>query len=326
MKVLWYTVPLFLVVLLFLAVAEIATGPAGLSFKEILDALVEPDTPNAAILWSLRIPRMLYGILVGTGLAVSGLALQGLFRNPLAEPFTLGISGGAALGAVLVITFGIQFGSVAISLASFVGALLVCLVVYLLAKRTLFSPTALILGGVILGYFAQSGVLLAFSLAPSHRTHGAMMWLMGDLGSASRELLLPTFLLSGIGIFLLAGKARGLNLLSMGEEKASSLGLNVARLRGNVFVWSSLVAGSCVAAVGIVGFVGLIIPNAVRRCFGGDHRILFPLSALLGASFVLACDVLARSLISPIELPLGVITGFVGSFVFLWIFASRKRV
>ncbi len=326
MNTLWYAIPVLAVALVTLVIIEIVIGPAGLSLQEVLSAFQQPGTPGAAIVWNLRVPRTIYGILVGAGLAVSGLALQGLFRNPLAEPFTLGISGGAALGAVLMITLGIHFGSVAISLASFLGALCVCVVVYLLAKRTLFSPTAMILGGVILGYLAQSGVLLAFSLAPSHRSHGALMWLMGDLGSASPDLLLPTGILAGIGFCFLAGHTRGLNLLSMGEEKASSLGLNVPHLRANVFVWSSLIAGVCVAAVGIVGFVGLIIPNAVRRFYGGDHRILFPLSALLGASFVLGCDVLARALISPIELPLGVITGFVGSIVFLWIFASRKRV
>ncbi|MFH1744450.1 MAG: iron ABC transporter permease [bacterium] len=326
MRLLWRAIPLLTILLLALASVEVFIGPGDLSPGDVITALTHPDSPNGAIVWYLRIPRTLYGICVGVGLAICGLALQGLFRNPLAEPFTLGISGGAALGAVLVITFGTRFESVWISLASFLGALVVCLIVYILAGRTLFSPTALILGGVMIGFFAQSAVLLALLLAPSQRAHGAMMWLMGDIGSAPRELLWVTFCLSGVGIFFLVRQANGLNLLSMGEEKASSLGQNIPRLRRSVFIWSSLVTGACVAAVGIVGFVGLIIPNVIRRLIGGDHRILFPLSGLAGASFVLLCDALGRSIMSPVELPLGIGTGFVGSLTFLWIFVSRKRI
>ncbi|HQQ01060.1 MAG TPA: iron ABC transporter permease [bacterium] len=305
---------------------EIFIGPVGLSFPDVLAALASPGSADGVIIWDLRIPRIAYALCVGSGLAVCGLALQGLFRNPLAEPFTLGISGGAALGAVLVLTTGLQFGSLGMAAASFLGALAVCVIVYLLAARTLFSATALILGGVMLGFFAQSGVLLAIALAPGLRAQGAMMWLMGDMSYAPRDLLLPTLALTLAGVIFLFRQAAGLNVLSLGDEKATSLGLNVPRLRRNVFLWCSLITGATVAVLGIIGFVGLIIPNAIRRLAGGDHRTLFPLSALAGACFILVCDVLARSVLDPVELPLGIVTGFVGSLTFLWIFVSRKRI
>lgn len=310
------------ILLAAMVTVQVSTGPANIPLTSLPATLVNPSSPHGIILWNLRIPRMVYGIVLGAGLAVCGLALQGLFRNPLAEPFTLGISSGAGFGAVLAVALGLQSG-IWISVCAFIGAFGVTLLVFILIQKTLFSQTALILCGVMIGYFFQSVLMLLIALSPSERAHGAMMWLMGDLGSAPIKMLWITLALSVIGWFFLFRLARGLDLLTMGEEKAASLGVNIPKQRRSVFVWSSLVTGACVAAVGVVGFVGLIIPHALRRVVGPAHRVLFPLCAVAGAAFILACDLIARWVIAPLELPLGVITGMIGSLVFLWIFIRR---
>ncbi|MGI6455777.1 MAG: FecCD family ABC transporter permease [bacterium] len=314
-----------LLLFLFIFILELTIGASNYPLSQLLQGVWMMDSPAGLILWEFRIPRTLYAICLGVGLSLCGLALQGMFRNPLADPFTLGISGGAAFGAAAATLFGLETGGVTISIAAFLGALLSCLIVYLLASRSLFSKTALILGGVMIGYFFQSGLMLTISLISSDRAHGVIVWLMGDLASAPKTLLLPTITLTAIGSLALYRFASGLNVLSMGEEKAAALGENVQRMRRNIFVWSSVITGFCVAAVGIIGFVGLMIPHMVRRMVGPDYKTLFPLCALTGSIFVMACDLFSRTLFSPIEIPLGVITGVIGSLTFLWIFIMKRE-
>jgi iron complex transport system permease protein len=301
---------------------QVLSGPAGFSFQEMAIGLIKPSSPAGSILWKIRIPRAAFGILLGAGLAVCGLSLQGLFRNPLAEPFTLGISSGAGFGAVLAIVLGVSTG-ILISIFSFVGALGVTLLVFLLVQRTLFSQTSLILCGVMVGYFFQSALMLLLAMSPSNRAHGAIMWLMGDLNSAPPQMLLTTTILCLVGCIFLIRKSSALDLLSMGEEKAASLGVNIPNLRRHIFFWSSLVTGACVASVGVVGFVGLIIPHALRNIVGPKHTTLYPLCIIGGSAFILICDFAARSIMAPIVLPLGVITGLIGSITFLWIFIQK---
>ena len=302
--------------------AQLFIGPANLSLREMMQGLLYPDLPAGRILWKLRIPRILYGITLGASLASCGLALQGLFRNPLAEPFTLGISSGAGFGAVLAIVLGVASG-ITVSIFAFTGAISVTVLVFLLAQRAIFSQSALILSGVMVGYFFQSALMLLIAISPSNRAHGAMMWLLGDLGSAPVDMLPVTALLCVAGCFFLMLKSSCLDLLSLGEEKAASLGIQVPRLRIYIFVWSGLATSACVAAVGVVGFVGLIIPHAFRKIVGPRHGILFPFCIAGGSAFVLLCDFMARTILSPIELPLGVITGIIGSVSFLWIFIRK---
>ncbi len=313
-----------LLTLIFLTglIVHVLSGPADFSFKELYEGLMNPSTSAGRVLWKLRLPRALFGIILGSSLAVCGLSLQGLFRNPLAEPFTLGISSGAGFGAVFAIVIGISSG-IGISAFAFAGAITVTLLVFILMQRTLFSRTALILCGVMVGYFFQSALMLLVALSPSNRAHGAMMWLLGDLNSAPIDMLVVTASLCIIGCFFLTRQSSALDLLSMGEEKAASLGIHISSLKRQIFFWSSLVTGTCVAAMGVVGFVGLIIPHVLRNILGPKHALLFPMCMLGGAAFVLICDFAAKTILSPIELPLGVITGLIGSLTFLWIFIRK---
>jgi iron complex transport system permease protein len=260
---------------------------------------------------------------VGAGLAVSGAVLQGMLRNPLAEPYTIGVSGASAFG----VTLGIVFGARGIWLPLFGSdaAVLTMLLVYLLASRRHFSISAIILGGVILSFFFSSCVRLIFSLVKTERIHGAILWLMGDLSSAEPFLIKVVCLIIFTGVALFVIFARDINILSLGEEKATHLGLNVESLKKLLFVICSIVVGSCVSISGIISFVGLIIPHFMRYIGGSDYRFLIPASGLAGAAFLALCDTLARTMILPLEFPVGVITGIIGGAFFLtYIFLSKK--
>ncbi len=319
----WFLFTGLLFMLIAVFVAHVVSGPADLSWNEVMHGLLNPSSPSGAILWKLRLPRAVYAVITGMGLAACGLALQGLFRNPLAEPFTLGISGGAGFGAVLAIVSGVTAG-IWVSVSAMVGAVIVTALVFVLSQHTRFSQSALILCGIMLGYFFQSLLMMLISLSSSNRAHGALMWLLGDLGSAPTSMLATACVVVIAGCLLMFRKAKELDLLSMGEEKTASLGVNAGHLRREVFFISSMVTGACVAAVGIVGFVGLMIPHIIRYPAGTQHRVLFPLCILGGASFVLFCDLIAKNAFAPIELPLGVITGLIGSVTFLWMFVRKE--
>lgn len=298
------------------------TGTADLSAAEVARALMEPETFAGSIVWYLRLPRVLFAIVIGAGLSVCGLVLQGLFRNPLAEPFTLGISSGAGFGAVVAMSLGVATG-LGIGFAAFLGALLVTVLVFLLVRNTLFSQTSLILCGVMIGYLFQALLMLILALSTSEQVQGALMWLLGDLSSTTREMLVITSIACLAGSILLFRQTEALDRISLGEEKAQSLGIDIAALRRWVFLCSSLVTGLCVASVGVIGFVGLMIPHVARYLIGPGHTRLFWFCAMGGAAFLLYSDWLAKTLAAPIELPIGVITGIIGSLSFLWIFIRR---
>ncbi|MHC5037640.1 MAG: FecCD family ABC transporter permease [Planctomycetota bacterium] len=297
----------------------------GLSPASSLQALFSgtPDSTGHDIVWKLRLPRLLLGLLVGAGLAGAGCVLQGMLRNPLADPFTLGISGGAALGATAVI---VLFGAVSPWIrpgAAFAGAGLSALFVYTAASRARFSSTALILAGVILSFFFSSLVYLLFAVARPKEAHGALLWLMGDLSSAGPSLLLAaTFpiLLGLAGLWLFS---RDLNALTLGDEKARSLGVAPERTRKILFGLASLATAAAVAGAGIIGFVGLMVPHFLRPFTGPDHRILLPASILGGAALLAWADTFARS-IPRVSLPVGVVTGLLGG-VFMLALLTRGR-
>lgn len=301
---------------------HVTSGTANLSLGGLLTALTTPDSYAGSILWQLRLPRAAFAIVIGAGLSICGLALQGLFRNPLAEPFTLGISSGAGFGAVVALSLGFASGLM-IGLFAFAGALSVTLIIFSLMKNSLFSQTSMILCGVMIGYLFQALLLLILSLSTSQQVQGALMWLLGDLSSTSNEVLLITFVTCITGGVLLYRQSEALDRISLGEEKAASLGVNIVSLRRWVFISSSLVTGVCVAAVGVIGFVGLMIPHALRYFMGPSHKPLLPLCAIAGAAFLLLCDWAAKTVAVPLELPIGVITGILGSLSFLWIFIHK---
>jgi len=306
----------------------LAAGSSGMGFSSVINALLDPAGDiNSTIIWQIRLPRILLAMLVGAGLAVSGCVFQGILRNPLAEPYTLGISGGAALGATMGIILGLQkyFGYYGLSVCAFTGAMLAVSLVYVVASRKYFSVPALILGGVILSFVFSSMVLLLFSVSRAVEVQNTLMWLMGDLSGADGGMV------TSVAVFVVAGLAavfvmsRDIDLLSLGEEKASHLGLRTDSARKVLFMIASLITGACVSATGIIGFVGLLVPHFVRQVTGPSHMVLVPASAVCGAMLLAAADTLARIVIAPLELPVGIITGILGGIFLLVYLMSRKK-
>lgn len=275
------------------------------------------------IIWRIRFPRVILGLLVGAGLACCGAVFQGLLRNPLAGPYTLGVSGGAALGVSLGVVLDVC--GIYLPFLAFAGSGISIFLVYAIALKKYFSNPTIILGGVILSFLFSSLVFLIFSISKAEDVHGIILWLMGDLSSAQTSLIkaMPFFILPGIGLLLVF--SRDINILTLGEEKAFHLGVNSKQVKKILFITASFITGACVAASGIIGFVGLIIPHFLRKIVGVDHRVLLPASCITGAIFLILCDTLARTIIRPLELPVGVITGIFGGVFALSFLLKSKR-
>jgi iron complex transport system permease protein len=298
-----------------------ATGPVAIPFGRFVGAMLRggTDTP-ARVLLSLRLPRAFLGVLVGGALASSGVAFQALLRNPLADPYILGVSGGAAVGALIVALFLSAAASAVLPLCAFAGAALSALAVFLLARRRGgVSPERLILMGVVVGAFLNAVILLMVTLSPPGRIPGALYWLMGDLGLGTPHrvgVLLPYVAAGAAGLFLLS---RGLDLLLLGDSEAFQAGLSVERVKTATYLTASLLAGSVVAVSGLIGFVGLIVPHGARALVGSGHRRLLPAAFLLGATFLVLSDVIARTASPTGELPVGAVTALAGAPFFLYL-------
>lgn len=319
------------------ALAGLALGPVRIPPGQVLDIVLAGPGPRAgtgafgAIVWDVRMPRVLLGAVVGAGLAVAGAVLQALVRNPLADPFLLGASSGASTGAVLVIVFGAGFlgpaGGTAVPLAAFAGSMGALVAVYAMARRGGTMTTGrLILAGVAVQYVlsALTSLILVLAAHPD-QIRSVLFWTLGGLGGARwSELALPAgALLLGTG--LLVALARPLDLLLAGEEGARTLGLDTGRFRAAVFVLTSLVIGVLVAYSGAIGFVGLMVPHAARMAVGAGHRALLPVAALGGAVFLTLADLIARTAAAPEEIPVGVVTALVGGPFFLWMLRRSTR-
>jgi iron complex transport system permease protein len=316
-----------------LAVASIITaplvGPTSISLRRVFDwSIPYADNTDAQIFFVARLPRTLSGAMVGALFAAAGVVFQGLLRNPLATPFTLGVSTGAALGAILALTFGWSiavFGISAVPLAAFVGSLAAVGVVYALAqaRHRGLSTTVLLLAGVTMNAFFSAMILFVQYFASFADIGRTLRWLMGNLDVSSYEPLvvsLPGFV---IAFAVFAWLARPLNLLSLGPDSAESRGLDVARAQRAAFLSASLATGAAVSIGGPIGFVGIIIPHLVRLLVGPDHRLVLPAAALFGAAFLVGCDLIARTILAPIELPVGIITALIGGPFFLWLLIRR---
>jgi len=304
---------LFLAVLLA-AVLMLAAGVG----SERLD-LLNLNPSQRAILFDIRLPRILLAACVGASLAVSGAALQALLRNPLAEPYLLGVSNGAALGTMLAFVLFEQF-VFARPLLAFAGAVVATLVVYQMARsRAGMNVERLVLSGVIVTTFLSSIIVLLTSLLDAARLRGFTFWLLGDLSQATWQGFYLTVAAATAGTVILASQARSLNLMMMGERDALDFGVEVGRVRLVVFGTASLLVGTAVAASGSVGYVGLIVPHLVRLATGSDNRIVVPCSAIAGAVFVVLADTFARTAIAPRELPVGAITALIGAPVFIYL-------
>ena len=312
---------LILAALAALALASMAlalmVGSINIPISEVVATLfAAPDSMPAEVVLSLRLPRALAGFACGGLLALAGALLQVLLRNPLADPYVLGISGGAGVGALLAILFG--FGMAGINGSAFLGALGAMLLVFGLAHGDgSWTQTRLLLTGVIVAAGCGAAVALMLSIAPDDKLRGMLFWLMGDLSQAND----PRLVLGVLAAVLLVCLpfARELNLLARGADMAQSLGVQVAPLRRGVYIVASLATAAAVTQAGSIGFVGLIVPHLVRLAVGNDQRLLLAASVLAGGSLLVIADTLARAVIAPQQLPVGVLTALIGVPVFLFL-------
>ncbi|MGM0896862.1 MAG: FecCD family ABC transporter permease [Bacillota bacterium] len=324
------TVLAYLVSLLILGgavVLGVTVGTVAISPKVIWNP--SSDEAAANILWNIRMPRVVLAGLVGAALAIAGAAFQGLLKNPLADPYTLGVSSGAAVGAVMTLFFGISIpflGMFTLPVISMIGALITMLAVMGFARlvdRSMKMETV-ILTGIIFSSFLGSIISLMIALT-GEELRQIIGWLLGSVsmrGWPYVQMALP-FILTGS--FVLWLYRRELNAMLFGEERAQHLGVNVKRSKMAILIGGSVLTGSAVAVSGTIGFVGLVVPHMTRLVWGADHRHVLPLSFINGAALLIVCDLVARTIISPTELPIGVITAFIGAPVFAFIFFRQRR-
>jgi len=310
-------------------ILSVRFGSVSLSLAEVIQAFTgSGPSVNRQIIVELRVPRALMGLLVGGGLALAGGVFQALLRNPLAEPYILGISGGAATGAVLVLAAGWMTAvSWALPVAAFAGAAIAITLVFgvaLSADRRM-DVRVLLLSGVVVGAFFSACITLVFALSDAATLRSAVIWMMGSLGGSTWRTvtIVSVYTLPIAG--LLISLARPLNLMAIGDETAHHLGVSVERVKRTAYAGASLIAAAGVAFVGVIGFVGLVVPHAVRIVVGGDHRLLLPLSFITGGTFLILADLLARTALAPSEIPIGVITAFVGVPFFLLLLRRSLR-
>lgn len=303
-------------------------GSQSLNYGDVLKFFQGQQTSDGTIFFQVRLPRILLAILTGASLSLAGVVFQALLRNPLATPYTLGVSSGGALGALLMIKTGFTFsllGFSSIQAAAFIGSILTILLVYFLSRRVgKLSIHIMILAGVTISYFFAALNLILHYLSDFTETSQMIRWMMGGLDVTSYGVLLrslPILLLSFIGLWLMS---RTFNILSTSEETAMSKGVDVARVQKISFVLASLITGTVVALSGPIGFVGLIAPHLLRILGGPDHRYLIPSSILFGGGFLALADTIARTALAPIDLPVGILTALIGGPFFLWLLFKQR--
>lgn len=323
-------VPGFGLVTLLVLVAAPVVGSTPISLPRALDRSIPwAENTDAQIFFVARLPRVLAGALVGASLAAAGVVLQALLRNPLATPFTLGVSAGAALGAMLAIALQVEaavLGVSAVPVASFAGSLAAIGIVYWLAtsQRRGLSTNVLLLAGVTLNAFFSAIILFVQYLADFADVFRTVRWLMGDLDVGGYDPIVAALPFLGAAFAAFAILPRALNLLALGEDAAAARGVDTGRAQRLAFFSASLATGAAVALGGPIGFVGIVVPHLVRLLIGADHRLVLPVSALLGAAFLVLCDLVSRVALAPIELPVGVITAMIGGPFFLWLLVTRS--
>lgn len=318
------------------AAAGVLVGPAGIPVRSVLLEmadrlpLVQVDSGlnerQAAVVWQLRVPRVVLGALVGGALSIAGGAYQGVFRNPLADPYLLGVAAGAGLGATLAIVAGVSGTSFVLPLAAFTGGAFAVVITYGLARLggSMRTTGTLVLAGVAVASFFTAAQTFAQQLA-SDTVREVFAWILGRLTTAGwgEVRLVTPFLI--VAIVILVAHRRHLDVLAVGETEAAALGMNVSRVRFWVVLAATLATAGAVAVAGLIGFVGIIVPHTVRLIAGSSYRSILPLSLVGGAAFLLAADIVARTVLSPSELPIGVVTAFVGAPFFAVILARSGR-
>ncbi len=324
----WIGWTLFLIaILLGVVVFSLAVGAVDLPLGKAFFLLSKGrGTPEYSILFEVRLPRILLGFAAGGGLAISGVILQGIFRNPLVEPYTLGISGGAALGVCVNMVAGGSrvLGPLATPISGFLGAVGIVFLVYSIGARGGgMRLSRLLLIGVMVSFMASSLIMLVMAITRTEDIHGIIFWIMGSLEEPNSSLITMILFISLGGMIFSFLFAVRLNALSLGEEEAFHLGVEVEKVKKVLFLIASLLTGCCVSVTGIIGFVGLVVPHLMRLLVGSDHRILLVASYISGAAFLIMCDTLSRVIIAPMELPVGVITGLVGGGVFIYALSTK---
>lgn len=318
----WYKLLLLIALVVLSLLLAAGLGSSRIGWGDWMTVLAATDSPASQIVWQLRLPRALAAFTVGAALATAGVLMQVLLRNPLADPYILGVSGGAATAALLTLVAGL--GVALLPITSSIGALVAMLLVFGLSHGSgPWSATRLLLTGVVLaaGWGAINSLILAIS--PDQNLRGMLFWLMGDLSFARIRLWAPVVTLICWGLAFT--RARSLNALALGEHTATLLGENSRRLQWLIFILGSVLTAVAVSLAGSVGFVGLIVPHMMRLWAGADHRVLLPAAALFGGSFLVLADTLARTVIAPQQLPVGVITAIIGVPLFL-LLLNRARV
>jgi len=304
-------------------------GSTHISLSRVFDPSIPfADNVDAQVFFVARLPRVLAAALVGAALATAGVVFQAMLRNPLATPFTLGVSAGSSLGAMLAILFGASatLGPLSpVPLASLGGAVLAAAIVYWLATQPgrPISTSVLLLAGVTLNSFFSALILFAQFIADYAQVYRAARWLMGDLDVGSFTPLYGSLPLILAAFAMFAVLPGALNLLSLGPDAAAARGVNVGRVQRMAFISASLATSAAVSLSGPIGFIGIVVPHLVRLLVGGDHRIVLPASALFGASFLIGCDLVARTVLAPVEIPVGVVTAMIGGPFFLWLLVRK---
>jgi len=309
---------------------SLSVGPSGLSITDIISAVIKGgDSVEYSILFGIRIPRVMLGFAVGGALSIAGVILQGMFRNPLVDPYTLGISGGAAFAVCLSIVIGLHhsIGYGILPAAGFIGSAGIIFLVYFLSvKKGALRIHLMLLIGVMISFISSSLIMFLMAISRTEDLHGIVFWIMGSLEEPNMFLIKIALLISLSGLIVSAFFIVDLNALSFGDEEAHHLGINTERVKKILFIIASLLTGLCVSISGIIGFVGLLVPHIVRHFAGSDHRMLLVTSYFVGGAFLILCDTIARTAIAPMELPVGVVTGILGGSVFVYALTRGARV
>lgn len=325
-KKFFISIILLFILWVIVAVISIFTGTYDVG---PIDAIFNPDELSKTIFLDIRMPRVLMATIAGGTLAICGAALQALFRNPLASPFTLGISGGASLGALLAIRLGLGVGILGfsmVSISAFIFSILTMLFVYSVSKvGGVVATGRLLLAGVVANFLYSAVVMFIQFFSTFTESLQTLRWIMGSLDIVGFDTVWKTLIFVVPGCLILLASTKEMNLFGLGDDVASSLGVNVKRLEKKIYFATSLAAGSVIAVTGPIGFVGLIIPHILRMILGVDNRIILPCSFLLGASFLTAADTVSRTVISPVEIPVGIITAALGGIFFLWLLIRTKK-
>lgn len=315
---------IFMVLAIAASVFSIATGAVMVPLRDIAAAVLQHDLPgvNREIIWNIRLPRTLVAMLVGANLAVSGALLQGIMRNPLADPHIIGVSSGAGLFGIFLLVVMPQYDYL-LTPAAFIGATLAAFIIYLLSWKDGVNPLRIVLAGVAVSAFLGSGISAMLTFY-SDRVQGALLFMVGGLAAKSWPDLSTILPYSLIGLALSMLFSKQMNIMMLGDATARSLGIRVELSRLWITAIATLLAASAVSIAGLLGFVGLIIPHVARLLVGGDYRFLIPSAALLGAAVLTICDTLARIMFSPMELPVGIIMGVLGAPFFLYLLRRKK--